>query len=130
MPQISYDEQTPKETFAPPRLKSPPRPPLRYTKHRRGSHSDPNATAAESRKRAQQAHVRSVSLSDQDTIRAPSKTRSIIGPIIPRAELMKLFDNDEGKTDDRKPRPESLRFEVVDNVKVTLLPAPPRRKRA
>lgn len=130
VPQISYDEQTPKkETFAPPRLKSPPRPPLRYTKHRRGSHSDPNAAGAESRKRAQQAHVRSVSLSDQDTIRA-SKTRSIIGPIIPRAELMKLFDNDERKTDDRKPRPESLRFEVVDNVKVTLLPAPPRRKRA
>lgn len=128
--EIRGDELTPKrETFVPPRLKSPPRPPLRYTKHRRGSHSDPNAVDAAQRKCSQRGHARSVSLSDQDTIRASS--RPLIGPIIPRRELMKMFDSDDEKIDkNERRRPESLRFEIIDNVQVTLLPAPPRRKRS
>ena len=38
-----------KSTFAPPRLKPPPHPPLPYTKHRRGSHSDCHGGNAEIR---------------------------------------------------------------------------------
>ncbi|KAL5535983.1 hypothetical protein ACEPAF_4077 [Sanghuangporus sanghuang] len=154
--------------FNPPRLKTPPRPPLPYTKHRRGSHSDTTPEYMRQRNDASgsgvigSTHERSrsaCSFGRGSGTRGPSQPSSfssrnqnssligggsgrgeglvggIFGPIIPQGELMQMLDKSEAETAFANTntqagvrRPHSIRVEVVDNVQVTTLPAPPRHK--
>ncbi|KAL5494756.1 hypothetical protein ACEPAI_217 [Sanghuangporus weigelae] len=160
-----------KTPFVPPRLKTPPRPPLPYTKHRRGSHSDTTPEYMRQRNDASGSRVagnthersrsacsfgrgsgtrgssshhqpssfssrnQNSSLTSRGSGRGGGLAGGIFGPIIPQKELMKMLDKSEARTttaftntEAGVRRPHSIRVEVVDNVQVTTLPAPPRHK--
>ncbi|KAL5533733.1 hypothetical protein ACEPAG_193 [Sanghuangporus baumii] len=160
-----------KTPFMPPRLKTPSRPPLHYTKHRRGSHSDTatecmlqrndrsgsgatgnthersrsvcsfgrgsgtQASSSHHQPSSFSSRNQNISLTGGGSGRGGGLAGGIFGPIIPQGELMKMLDKSEAQTtiavnniEASMRRPHSIRVEVVDNVQVTTLPAPPRHK--
>lgn len=120
---------------------------LKYTKHRRGSRSDVSenlpriitherSRSANFDNRGKQSILHSPvsehfasSATPSATATAktvsPATATSIAGHIIPRSELMKLFESDK---DNKTRRPHSLRVEIVNNTQITILP-PPHRPR-